>query len=260
MAAMDRTSLITELNNRGLSDETASGPLYKRLAQALTGLIQEGLLKPGTALPGERDLAGALQIGRVTVRTAYRDLLTSGVIESRHGSGTFVSQHVERIEQPLWRLSSFSADMRSRGREPAARILSRTVSAPAPEESFLLGLGLDEPVLRLDRLRLADGQPLAIERAVVPVKFLGEDAISEGSLYDALAAKGFKPVRAQQRLTAVTLDPTSASILTVKAGAPALLIERVSRLADQRVVEYTRSHYRGDAYDFVAELRIGDDQ
>ncbi len=259
MYIMDRTSLITELNNRGLSEGTGSGPLYKRLAQALTGLIQEGLLKSGAALPGERDLAGALQIGRVTVRTAYRDLLASGVIESRHGSGTFVSQHVERIEQPLWRLSSFSADMRSRGREPAARILSRTISAPAPEESFLLGLSLDEPVLRLDRLRLADGQPLAIERAVVPIKFLGEDAVSEGSLYDALAAKGFKPVRAQQRLTAVTLDPTSASILTVKAGAPALLIERVSRLADQRVVEYTRSHYRGDAYDFVAELRIGDD-
>ncbi|MFT4183798.1 MAG: GntR family transcriptional regulator [Rhizobium sp.] len=256
---MDRTSLIGELNSRGLRDEAGTGPLYKRLAQALAGLVQEGLLKPGAALPGERDLAEALQLGRVTVRTAYRDLLASGVIESRHGSGTFVSQQVERIEQSLWRLSSFSADMRSRGRQPAARILSRTVSPPAPEESFLLGLGLEEPVLRLDRLRLADGQPLAIERAVVPVKFLGEEAVSEGSLYDALADNGFRPVRALQRLTAVTLDPSSAAILNVKAGAPALLIERISRLEDQRVVEYTRSHYRGDAYDFVAELRIGED-
>jgi GntR family transcriptional regulator len=60
-------------------------------------------------------------------------------------------------------------------------------------------------------------------------------------------------------LTAVTLDPSSAAALNVKPGAPALLIERISRLEDQRVVEYTRSHYRGDAYDFVAELRIGDD-
>lgn len=256
---MDRTSLIAELNGRGLRDEAMTGPLYKRLAQALTGLMQEGLLKPGAALPGERDLAEALQVGRVTVRTAYRDLLASGAIESRHGSGTFVSQKVERMEQSLWRLSSFSADMRSRGRSPAARILSRTVGKPAPEESFLLGLGVDEPVLRLDRLRLADDQPLAIERAVVPVKFLNVDAVSEGSLYDALAENGFRPVRALQRLTAVTLDPTSASILDVKAGAPALLIERISRLEDQRVVEYTRSHYRGDAYDFVAELKIGDD-
>jgi GntR family transcriptional regulator len=256
---MDRTSLIAELNGRGLRDEALSGPLYKRLAEALTGLIQEGLLKPGAALPPERDLAEALELGRVTVRTAYRDLLSSGTLESRHGSGTFVSQKVERMEQSLWRLSSFSADMRSRGRSPAARILSRSVGRPAPEETFLLGLSLDEPVLRLDRLRLADGLPLAIERAVIPIKFLGQDAAGEGSLYDALTENGFRPVHALQRLTAVTLDPSSAAILEVQPGAPALLIERVSRLEDQRVVEYTRSHYRGDAYDFVAELKIGDD-
>ena len=256
---MDRTSLIAELNSRGLRDETLTGPLYRRLALALTGLIQEGLLKPGSALPSERDLAEALSLGRVTVRTAYRDLMTAGALESRHGSGTFVTARVERMEQSLWRLSSFSADMRSRGRSPAARILSRQINQPSPEESFLLGLSQDEPVLRLDRLRLADGLPLAIERAVVPVKFLGEHAGGEGSLYDALAASGHKPVRALQRLTAVTLDPSSAVMLNVKAGAPALLIERISRLEDQRVVEYTRSHYRGDAYDFVAELRIGDE-
>ena len=98
---MNRTSLVAELNSRGLRDAAMSGPLYKRLAQALTGLIQEGLLKSGAALPGERDLAEALQVGRVTVRTAYRDLLASGAIESRHGSGTFVSQRVERIVRLL---------------------------------------------------------------------------------------------------------------------------------------------------------------
>ena len=256
---MDRTNLLAELNARGVRDEAMTGPLYKRLALALTSLIQEGLLKPGAALPGERDLAEALKLGRVTVRTAYRDLMSSGTLEPRHGSGTFVSSKVERMEQPLWRLSSFSADMRSRGRSPAARILSRAITSPSPEETFLLGLAQEEPVLRLDRLRLADGQPLAIERAVVPLKFLDDNAGGEGSLYDALAASGHKPVRALQRLTAVTLDPSSASMLNVKTGAPALLIERISRLEDQRVVEYTRSHYRGDAYDFVAELRIGDD-
>ncbi|MGO4438118.1 GntR family transcriptional regulator [Rhizobium sp. RAF56] len=256
---MDKTNLIAELGSRGLRGEAMSGPLYKRLALALTGLIEEGLLKPGAALPPERELAEALQVGRVTVRTAYRDLMSAGALESRHGSGTFVSQRVERIEQSLWRLSSFSADMRSRGRTPSARVLSRSVARPAPEESFLLGLGADETVLRLDRLRLADGLPLAIERALIPTKFLGVDAADTGSLYDALTENGFRPVRALQRLTAVTLDASSAAVLNVKAGAPALLIERVSRLEDDRVVEYTRSHYRGDAYDFVTELKVGDD-
>ncbi|WP_111562660.1 GntR family transcriptional regulator [Rhizobium sp.] len=256
---MDRTSLIAEIEARGLRDTARSGPLYRRLAQTLTGLINEGLLKPGAALPSERDLAESLKIGRVTVRTAYRDLLNSGTLESRHGSGTFVSAKVERMEQSLWRLSSFSEDMRSRGRVPAARILSRTINKPSPEEAFLLGLGVDERVLRLDRLRLADGLPLAIDRSVVPVKFLDDTAGGEGSLYDALTASGHRPVRALQKLSAVTLDATSAAALDVAAGAPALLIERISRLEDQRVVEYTRSHYRGDAYDFVAELRIGDE-
>lgn len=256
---MDRTSLVAEIDARGLRDETRSGPLYRRLAQALSGLVQEGLLKPGAALPSERDLAEALKIGRVTVRTAYRDLLNAGTLESHHGSGTFVSETVERMEQSLWRLSSFSEDMRSRGRVPGAKILSRTINTPSPEEAFLLGLGIDERVLRLDRLRLADGLPLAIDRSVVPLKFLGDNNGGEGSLYDALTAGGHRPVRALQKLSAVTLDPSSAAALDVKPGAPALLIERVSRLEDQRVVEYTRSHYRGDSYDFVAELRIGDD-
>ncbi|MGO6798782.1 GntR family transcriptional regulator, partial [Rhizobium ruizarguesonis] len=71
-------------------------------------------------------------------RTAYRDLLGYGGLVSRHVSGTFVSCRVESMEQSLWRLSSFSADMRSRGRLPAARILSREVNTPSPEESFLL--------------------------------------------------------------------------------------------------------------------------
>jgi GntR family transcriptional regulator len=217
---MDRTSLIAELNSRGLRDEALTGPLYKRLAQALTGLIQEGLLKPGTALPGERDLAEALKLGRVTVRTAYRDLMTSGALESRHGSGTFVSSKVERMEQSLWRLSSFSADMRSRGRLPAARILSRAVNTPSPEESFLLGLGGDEPVLRLDRLRLADGLPLAIERAVVPVKFLGNDA---GWRRFALRCAGSQ--RPQARARAATADRGHAR--SVVCGDP----ERQGRCA-----------------------------
>ncbi len=65
-------------------------------------------------------------------------------------------------------------------------------------------------------------------------------------------------MRALQRLTAVTLDPGTARLLGVHRGAPALLIERVSHLEDDRIVEYTRSHYRADAYDFVAELKIGE--
>ncbi|WP_337267820.1 GntR family transcriptional regulator [Oryzifoliimicrobium ureilyticus] len=253
---MDRTSLFAELKRR--VGDLSSGPLYKRLSAALLGLVQEGLLKPGTSLPAERDLAEGLDLARVTVRSAYRDLIAAGILESRQGSGTSVVAQAEKIEHPLWRLSSFSAEMRSRGQTPVAKVLSRAINNPTPEEAFLMGLEPSEEVLRLDRLRLADGRPLAIERAVVPLKFLGGRAAGEGSLYEALAAFGHRPVKAAQRLTAVVLDRSSARLLEVEPGAPALLIEQISRLVDQRVVEYTRSHFRGDAYDFITELKLGD--
>lgn len=255
---MNRTSLIEAINERGLHGAVRSGPLYKHLARILTALIEEGQLPASTSLPPERDLAEALHIGRVTVRSAYKELLAQGVAEARHGSGTFVASRPVRISQPLWRLTSFSEDMTSRGKSPDARVLTRKVDSPSPEEAFRLGIGLDVSVMRLSRLRLADGMPMALERAVVPCLYLGSDMVDETSLYDALARQGHKPVRALQRLTAVTVDPASAKLLQISTGAPALLIERISHREDDRIVEYTRSLYRGDAYDFVAELKIGD--
>jgi GntR family transcriptional regulator, N-acetylglucosamine utilization regulator len=237
---------------------TGPGPLYRQLAEGLQSLIDENALPPGAALPSEREMAEELALARITVRAAYKELMTRGCLEIRQGSGTFVANRVKRIEQPLWRLSSFSEDMRSRGMVPDARLIGRSVSSPSPNEVFILGLEQSEKVVRIDRLRLSDGVPMAIERAVVPEKFLGKEFRGKGSLYAALERRGFRPHRATQRLTAVVLGESEARMLGVEPGASSLQIERVSRLSDQRVVEYTQSQYRGDAYDFVAELNSGD--
>ncbi|AAL53625.1 MULTISPECIES: GntR family transcriptional regulator [Brucella] len=255
---MNRTTLINAIEGRGLRDPQLAGPLYRSLARILGELIEEGQLAPAVGLPPERDLAEQLGIGRITVRKAYKELLTQGFVESRRGSGTFVAERPVRISQHLWRLTSFSQDMISRGKEPGARVVTNRIDKPSPDEAFRLGIGVDASVVRLDRLRLADGVPMAFERAVVPRHYLDQDRVDETSLYEALARRGHKPVRALQRLTAVTLDPGTAHLLGVHHGAPALLIERVSHLEDDRIVEYTRSHYRADAYDFVAELKIGE--
>jgi GntR family transcriptional regulator len=111
-------------------------------------------------------------------------------------------------------------------------------------------------VCRFRRLRHADGEPLAIESAVVPHRFLDDPMSVTYSLYDALDAKGFRPVRALQRLHATALTAQEAEWLNQPVGSPALFIERISFLPDGRSVEYTRSHYRGDSYDFVAELTL----
>ena len=255
---MTRTTSIQQLQQAWALQRTGAGPLYKRLAQGLQSLIDENALPPGTALPAEREMAEQLELGRVTVRAAYKELMASGSLETRPGSGTFVANRIKRIEQPLWRLSSFSEDMRSRGRVPTARLVGHRISSPSPNEVFILGVERLEPVIRIDRLRLSDGVPMAIEKAVIPQKFLGQGYRAEGSLYATLNRRGFRPHRATQRLTAVVLGEGDADLLDVEPGAPSLKIERVSRLSDQRVVEYTQSLYRGDAYDFVAELNSGD--
>lgn len=255
---MNRTTLVTSILERGLHDPERTGPLYRNLARILAELIEEGKLAPAVGLPPERDLAEDLGLGRITVRNAYKELLAQGVVESRRGSGTFVTERPSRISQSLWRLTSFSEDMLSRGKEPGARIINNRIDHPSPDEAFRLGVGIETPIMRLDRLRLADGVPMAFERAVVPRHYLEADRVEEASLYGALTRRGYKPVRALQRLTAVTLDPGTAQLLGVHRNAPALLIERVSHLEDDRIVEYTRSHYRADAYDFVAELKIGE--
>jgi GntR family transcriptional regulator len=255
---MDDTNSLSHTLLNAVNDPGQTGPLYRRIAQTIAALIQSSELPAQTVLPPERDLAEALKIGRVTVRNAYKELISSGLVEQRQGSGTFVAERPGRITQPLWRLSSFSEDMRSRGKTPGSRVLQKLMTMPSPEEAFGLGIRLDARVLRLNRLRLADGRPVALERAAVPAVFLEESHFDGDSLYASLERRGFRPVHALQRLSAVLADSTSAERMEIETNSPALQIIRISRLADGRAVEYTHSLYRGDAYDFVAELRIGD--
>lgn len=254
---MNGTNSIVDAIAFGLQGDLSPGPLYRRLANAVGALIRTNRLAPNAALPPERDLAESLGLGRVTVRNAYKELIASGLVEQRQGSGTFVADRAGRISQPLWSLTSFSEDMVSRGKRPGARILTCRMDLPSPDEAFKLGVGAGVEVLRLERLRLADNRPMAIERAVVPASFIDIADFDGTSLYAALERRGHRPVQAMQRLTSVLATGEDAALLDVSEGAPVLVIERLSRLADERVVECTRSLYRGDAYDFVAELRTG---
>jgi GntR family transcriptional regulator len=231
-------------------------PLYLKLKRLVTDAIAQGALADRDAIPGERDVARMLGISRVTVRKAFADLVAEGILVQRRGSGTFVAPSAPLIEAPLSRLTSFTEDMRSRGIETLSDWIERTSALPTPEEALVLALSPGERVSRLHRLRRANGKPLAVERASLPNRLLPNPQAVETSLYAALAERGLRPVRALQRLHAVALGKADAELLAVPEGSPALFTERVAYLADNRVVEFTRSHYRGDAYDFVAELHL----
>lgn len=141
-------------------------------------------------------------------------------------------------------LASFSEDMARRGKAVRSVWLSRAIRAPAPEEVMALGLAAHNRVSRLERVRLADEAPLAIERASIPTAILPDPLAVGASLREALSARGFRPVRAAQRISAASLGRAEAGLLEAPPGAAALRVERVSSLPSGRAVEFTRSLYR----------------
>lgn len=231
-------------------------PLYLRLQDGFKAAIARGELKPLEALPGERDLAETFGVSRVTIRKALAGLVDSGLLNQRQGSGTFVAVGPKRVEQALSRLTSFSDDMRLRGLVPSVRWLKREVSLATPQESMSLSLSPSETVCRLRRLRLANDTPMAIETTVISTRYLPDPYRVTESLYAALEALGVRPVRALQRLSAANLAKDEAHLMEVALGSAALTIDRLSYLESGAPVEFTHSWYRGDAYDFVAELTL----
>ena len=233
-------------------------PLYLRLRKSIEDVVRRGLIGPGDALPSERDIAQKTDVSRVTVRKAVRDLVGSGLLVRRRGSGTFVAPRVERVEQSLSLLTSFTEDMARRGLEVRSEWLDRGIYPPSPEETIALGLSSTDMVARVWRLRIANDTPLAIERASLSAEALPRPETVGSSLYAELESSGNRPVRAIQRISATSLGEADARLLEVAAGSASLNIERISYLESGKVIEFTRSIYRGDTYDFVAELRLFD--
>ncbi|HEY5007199.1 MAG TPA: GntR family transcriptional regulator [Caulobacteraceae bacterium] len=235
----------------GRLDEQGRAPLYQQLQRALRSAISKNVIAPDEALPPERDLAEDFSVSRITVRKALDGLVSEGLLIRRQGAGTFVAA---RVEKSFSKLSSFSEDMISRGRKPHSVWLSRSAGTVTPEESMTLGLSPGSAVYRFSRIRYADEAPMALEYSTVPAFSMPSFEAVEESLYDALEKYGHRPTRALQRLRAVLFTREQAEMMRVAEAAAGLLIERRGFLKDGRAVEITQSFYRGDAYDFVAEL------
>lgn len=233
-----------------------AAPAYVQLAQGLRQNIAAGKLRPGSALPAERELAARLGVSRVTLRQGLGLLEAEGLLERRRGSGTFVAGSAH-TSQHLGLLSSFSDEVRARGSVPGARVLGFVRGRPTPQEALSLALSPTEEVYRLRRLRTSDGDPLAIEESTLPAALIGPLSaadVTDASLYALLGERRLAPARAIRHLRAQNADPEQARLLGVEVGAALLNTERVSWLASGRPIEYARACYRGDRYDFVMEL------
>jgi len=184
------------------------------------------------------------------MKEAPRDA-NEGLLVRRQGSGTFV---VARVEKNFSKLTSFSEDMRARGRTPRSVWLQRSEGTVSPEEAIALRSSPGTPVYRFHRIRFANDAPMSIEYATVLASSLPSLDSVESSLYEALEKAGNRPVRALQRLRAVLLTGEQARLLQAKDKDAGLLVERLGFLKDGRAAEFSQSYYRGDTYDFVAEL------
>lgn len=232
-------------------DPASHLPLYQQLQRAIREAIEKRVLAPDDALPAERQIAAELAVSRITVRKAIDGLVEEGLLVRRQGSGNFVAA---RIEKNFAKLTSFSEDMRARGRTPRSVWLKRAEGAVTPEEALTLRLSPGAPVYRFHRLRFADDAPMCLEYATVSAECLPSLDAVDKSLYEALEAAGNRPVRALQRLRALLLNAEQAKLLHAREGDAGLLVERVGFLRSGGAVEFCQSFFRGDTYDFVAEL------
>lgn len=229
------------------SSSTDGRSKYLRVADELIESIKT--LDPHDSLPSERDLMQTFGVSRMTIRRAIEQLGRQGIVYQVQGSGTFVTDP-EVVTKTL-RLTSFTEDMERRGLTPSSSTLSSSVEPASGEVARRLHLEPGTEVLRLERLRLADGEPMALETCYVPPIGIGWTEFEPaGSLYAQMKAHGINVDRAAQTIEAVNLDRDQAHRLDQPVGAAAFRVTRVSYRETGVPVELAATLYRGDRYDF----------
>jgi len=238
-------------------DKDLPTPAYLQLTERLALAIDRGHLTAGSALPSERGLASSLGLSRMTVRRAFEQLVEAGLVEQRQGSGTYVKG--QPLEQFIDRVLGFGDEARSLGLEPGTRMVEAQ-HLPADETvAAALKIPLGSRILRINRLRTADGEPLAIQEAHLPPRLAGLsiDLLDrEGSLYRSLETQfGVRPVRARQTISARMPSRSEWRLLGIGREVPVLGLERTTYGADEAPFEFVRSAYRGDIYRMALDLR-----
>lgn len=229
-------------------------PKYYVVKGHLAQMLEQ--LAPGEVLPPERSLAEDFSTSRTTIRQALLELAIEGRLVRMQGRGTFAA--LPKIAQPLL-LTSYTEDMRRRGMAARSKLLS-VGAVPAGEElAGRLEVRPKARVLRIERLRMAGEEPMAIETTHLDAarfprlaRLLGDSV----SLYAVLAEQfDVHLANAEETIETVPAPPREAELLETKVGYPMLLLSRHSRDTSGRPVEFALSFYRGDRYKFVAQLQ-----
>lgn len=231
-------------------------PYYQQLYDLLYRNIAGGHWRPGDMLPSETELIDRYQVSRITVRQALAMLVKDGLIYRRRGLGTFVA--VPKIEQGLNRIISFSEDMRWRGFQAGTVVLSSGLVAASEDLAKRLEIDTGEKIARLERLRLADGEPMSLEVSHLIDRMCPgvlERDFARTPLRDTLAREyDLILSNAKQQIRAIVASEQLADKLSVSSSAPLFYIERTSYSQYNRPVEFLQLYHRGDRYTLYNDL------
>jgi len=235
-------------------EESGESGKGEQIRQALAAFAASS--RPDTLLPSERVLAEQFGVARMTVRGAIDSLEAAGLVRREPGRGAFV-QHPRLTHSEIFR--SFTEDMRFRGMEPGARDFTSRLEPASARVAAALDLTEGDAVIRIERVRTADGTPMALETTNLPhARFpdLLERMTESDSLYELLASVyGVRPENAEQTVAIDRLSTADATRLDTQPGEPCFAIERKAHDNMGKAVEFGRSLYRGDRY--VIEMHVG---
>lgn len=234
----------------------ADVPLYVQLKHHIRGLIASGELKPGDALPGERELVAKFGLSRTTIRQALGDLVAEGLLYRHHGKGTFVAPH--GMKQNLTPLTDLPEELRSMGYTPEVEVLACEMKAPPAGVAVTLGIGTDEQIAFIARRILAQGEPIVVVRTYL-LEHVGSlvngDDLATEPIYSRLERFGYPVREGLQTISATRVHPRDAGVLQIEPGAPALLLQRVTFIDPGAPVEYSEAVFRADRFQYQTQLK-----
>jgi GntR family transcriptional regulator len=232
-------------------------PRYYQLKEIMREKITSGEWKPGDLIPSERELGEQYGISRMTARQAITELVNEGLFYREQGKGTFVSRH--KITQQLIHLTGFTEDIRARGQRPGTRVLAARMQPADETVAERLRIKAGQPIFFLQRLRLADDEPLALEMShlyFIGCEKLLEEDFEHKSLYQSLESKyGIPLVEAEQEIEAGLFDEENARLLKVPVNSAALFTRRITYTERDQPIEFAKAIYCGNKYTYYTHMK-----
>ena len=235
-------------------------PRHAQVADWLRTQLTSGHYAAHDQLPSESEIGDLFGVSRITVRRSLATLENERLIYRRQGLGSFAAPPT--LPQGLVRLTDFSQDMERAGLSASSQVVHHGPEPAPPAAAAALGLSEGATVIRLDRLRLGNGETIALDRTWLPpfyAQFLHERDLAEETIYRLLEREYDIPViRARYRIEATLATADGSHLLAVPEGAPLLLLERVSYTVADKPVYYQRRYYRADRVAFDLEVARSD--